>query len=32
MKEFFKKMSNYKIAEIGSYKGYTTGHLSGLFD
>ncbi len=32
IKDFFKDKSNYKIAEIGSHKGYTTGYLSSIFE
>ena len=32
IKHFFKDKSNYKIAEIGSHKGYTTGYLSDIFE
>ena len=32
IKHFFKNKSNYKIAEIGSHKGYTTGYLSDIFE
>jgi len=32
IKHFFKGKSHYKIAEIGSHKGYTTGYLSGIFE
>ena len=32
IKYFFKDKSHYKIAEIGSHKGYTTRHLSEYFD
>ena len=31
IKHFFKDNSNYKIAEIGSHKGYTTRYLSNIF-
>ena len=31
IKYFFKDKSHYKIAEIGSHKGYTTGYLSNIF-
>ena len=32
IKEFFKDKSHYKIAEIGSHKGYTTRYLSNIFE
>ena len=32
IKYFFKDKSHYKIAEIGSHKGYTTGYLSNIFE
>ena len=32
IKYFFKDNSHYKIAEIGSHKGYTTGYLSNIFE
>lgn len=32
IKDFFKDKSHYKIAEIGSHKGYTTGYLSNIFE
>lgn len=32
IKEFFKDKTHYKIAEIGSHKGYTTGYLSNIFE
>ena len=31
IKDFFKEKSHYKIAEIGSHKGYTTRFLSNIF-
>ena len=31
IKEFFKDKTNYKIAEIGSHKGYTTRYFSKIF-